>query len=182
MIITIVLSMILTPFVLRNISMLANLLFKEPEVLRERALVGATYTNHIIICGYGPVGRMLAKKFREKQLLYMILEHNVKVVDAAIEGGEEAIFLANAAQKMVLEHFNVDESVAIIVTIENPIQMQLICENIVTFDKSVNSIVKVVNTEEKEIIESLGINHVLNGKELVADRLAEEALECRLQK
>ena len=181
-IITIVLSMILTPFVLKNISYLVSFLFKEPEVLRERAFTGERYRNHIIICGYGPVGKMLAKKFREKQVLYVILEHNVKVVDTAIAGGEETIFLANAAQKMVLEHFNVDESIAIIVTIENTIQMQLICENIVTFDKSVNSIVKVVNTSEKEIIESLGINHVLNGKELVSDSLAKEALECRLQK
>ncbi|MEA1879021.1 MAG: cation:proton antiporter [Campylobacterota bacterium] len=180
MIITIVLSMIITPFILRNISMLASLFFKEPVELRERALTGERYSNHILICGYGPVGKKLAEKFKEQQLLYVILEHNVKVVDKAIAEGEEAIFLANAAQKMVLEHFNVDESIAIIVTIENTIQMQLICENIVTFDRQVNSIVKVVNSSEKEIIENLGINHVLNGKELIADRLLQEALECRL--
>ncbi|CAA6801776.1 MAG: Glutathione-regulated potassium-efflux system protein KefB [uncultured Sulfurovum sp.] len=181
MIITIVVSMIITPFVLRNISKLANIFFKEPVDLEEHALIGERYRNHIVICGYGPVGKILAKKFREQQLLYVILEHNVKVVDKAIEEGEKAIFLANAAQKMVLEHFNVDESIAIIVTIENAIQMQLICENIVTFNRQVNSIVKVVNTQEKEMIESLGINHVLNGKELIADRLLQEALECRLE-
>ena len=180
MIITIVLSMILTPFVLKSIKKLANILSKEPELLRERALIGDTYREHVIICGYGPVGKKLAQKFREKQLLYVILDHNVKVVDQAIADGEEAIFLANAAQKMVLEHFNINDSVAIIVTIENSIQMQLICENIVTFDKKVHSIVKVVNSAEKDVIDGLGINHVLNGKELVADRLAEEALACRL--
>jgi len=167
-------------FVLKSIKKLTNMFSKEPEILRERALIGATYHNHVIICGYGPVGKKLAKMFREKQLLYVILEHSVKVVDKAIEEGEEAIFLANAAQKMVLDHFNINDSVAIIVTIENSIQMQLICENIVTFDKKVHSIVKVVNSAEKDAIEGLGINHVLNGKELVADRLAEEALACRL--
>jgi len=60
--------------------------------------------------------------------------------------------------------------------------MQLICENIVTFNKGVHSIVKVMDPVQKEIIENLGINHVLNGKELVAARLAEEALACRLIK
>jgi CPA2 family monovalent cation:H+ antiporter-2 len=182
MIISIVLSMILTPFVLKNIKFIANIFFKEPELLRERALVGASYEDHVIICGYGPVGKKLAKKFREKQMLYVILEHNVKVVDAAIANGEEAIFLANAAQKMVLNHFNINKSTAIIVTIENAIQMQLICENIVTFDKNVHSIVKVLDPVQKEIIENLGINHVLNGKELVAEKLADEALACRLIK
>jgi CPA2 family monovalent cation:H+ antiporter-2 len=180
MIITIVLSMILTPFVLKSIKQIANRLSKEPEELRERALVGSSYHEHIIICGYGPVGKKLAQKFREKQLLYVILDHNVKVVDKGIAEGEEAIFLANAAQKMVLDHFNINDSVAVIVTVENTIQMQLICENIVSFNKDVHSIVKVVNSAEKDIIEGLGINHVLNGKELVADRLAEEALVCRI--
>lgn len=172
--------MILTPFVLKNIKRIANIFIKEPHLLRERALRGTNYHNHVIICGYGPVGRKLARKFREKQMLYVILENNVKVVDEAISHGEEAIFLANAAQKMVLEHFNVNDSTAIIVTVENTIQMQLICENIVTFDKSVHSIVKVANGIEKEIIEEIGVNHVLNGKELLAERLATEALACRI--
>ena len=180
MIITIVLSMILTPFVLKSIKQIANRLSKEAEQLRERAVVGTSYHEHIIICGYGPVGKKLAQKFREKQLLYVILDHNVKVVDKAIAEGEEAIFLANAAQKMVLEHFNLNDAVAIIVTVENSIQMQLICENIVSLNRNVHSIVKVVNSAEKDIIEGLGIKHVLNGKELVADRLTEEALACRL--
>ena len=180
MIITIVLSMILTPFVLKSIKQIVNRLTKEPEALRERAMAEGSYHDHIIICGYGPVGKKLVKMFRKKQLLYVILEHDVKVVDQAIAEGEEAIFLANAAQKMVLDHFNINDSVAIIVTVENMIQMQLICENIVSFNKNVHSIVKVVNSAEKDIIEGLGINHVLNGKELVADSLAEEALACRI--
>lgn len=180
MIITIVLSMLLTPFVLKNINRIASRFTKEPELLRERALIGATYHNHVIICGYGPVGQMLAKKFRKKQLLYIILDNNIKLVDKAIAEGEEAIFLANAAQKTVLEHFNINDSVAIIVTVENPVRMQLICENIVTFGPKVHSIVKVVNSAEKDIMEGLGVNHVLNGKDIVADKLAEEALACRL--
>ncbi len=180
MIITIVLSMILTPFILKNIRSIANIFSKEPELLRDRALIAGTYNDHIIICGYGPVGKKLAKIFREKKLLYIILDNNIILVDKAIEDGEEAIFLANAGQRVVLEHFNVNQSIAIIVTIENPIQMQLICENIISFGTHINTIVKVVNSAEKELIESIGINYVLNGKEIVADRLAQEALACKL--
>lgn len=181
MIITIVLSMILTPFVLKNIKRLADILHKEPIGLRDRALLGGTYRDHIIICGYGPIGRKLVKIFKERNLLYIILEHDVKVVDKVISQGEEAIYFANAAQKMVLSHFNVNECTAIIVTIENEIQRQLICENIASFDPSINSIVKVNNAEEKEVISSLGIKHIINGRDIIADILAEEALACHLQ-
>lgn len=181
MVITIVLSMIITPFVLKNIKRLADMLTKEPEILRDRALKDASYKDHIIVCGYGPIGERLVKKFRERKILYLILEHDIKVVDAEIVKGEKAIYFANAAQKMVLSHFNVNDCIAIIVTIENEIQRQLICENIASFNPEINSIVKVNNSEEEEVISSLGIKHIINGRDTIADMLAEEALACHLK-
>ncbi len=181
MIITIVLSMILTPFVLKNIKKLADMLHKQPEGLRERALLSGTYKDHIIICGYGPVGQKLVKKFKERKLLYVVLEHDVKVVDKVLAEGEEAIYFANAAQQMVLSHFNVNECTAIIVTIENEIQRQLICENIVSFNPDINSIVKVNNSVEEEVFTSMGIKHIINSRDTIVDMLAEEALACHLK-
>jgi len=181
MIITVILSMIITPFVLKNIKNLADLVTKEPLALRDRALLGDSYRDHIIVCGYGPVGQKLAKMFRERGLLYIILEHDVRVVDNEIAKGEEAIYFANAAQKMVLSHFNVNNCTAIIVAIENEIQRQLICENIASFNPEINSIVKVNNSIEEEVISSLGIKHIINGRDTIADMLAEEALSCHLQ-
>ncbi len=181
MIITIVLSMILTPFVLKNIKKLADIFTKEPVALRDRALLGGTFHDHIIVCGYGPVGRKLVKKFKKRKLLYVILEHDVKVVDEVLSKGEEAIYLANAAQQMVLSHFNVNQCSAIIVTIENEIQRQLICENIVSFSPNINSIVRVNNKAEEKMISALGIKHIINSRDTIADMLAEEALACHLQ-
>ena len=181
MIITIILSMIMTRFVLKNIKKFADTLTKEPDTLRDRALVGDTFKDHIIVCGYGPVGQKLVKLFRERNLLYIILEHDIKIVDAEISKGEEAIYLANAAQKMVLTHFNVNECSAIIVTIENEIQRQLICENIASFNPEINSIVKVNNSAEEEVISELGIKHIVNSREIIADMLADEALACHLK-
>ena len=82
------------------------------------------------------------------------------MVDKVISQGEEAIYFANAAQKMVLSHFNVNECISIIVTIENEMQRQLICENIASFDPSINSIVKVNNNEEEELISSAWVSNI----------------------
>jgi len=80
-----------------------------------------------------------------------------------------------------LSHFNVNDCTAIIVTIENEIQRQLICENIASFNPEINSIVKVNNSAEEEVISSLGIKHIINGRDTIADMLAEEALACHLK-
>jgi len=180
LIIMVVLSMILTPFVLKNIKMLADKLTVEPDTLRERAIVGGTYRDHIIVCGYGPLGQKLVKTFKERNLLYVILEHDVKVVDEVISKGEEAIFFANAAQKMVLDHFNIGQCSAIIVTIDNKIQKQLICENIASFGPHINSVVKVMNSAEEKTISELGIKHVVNARNIVADIMEEEVLACQI--
>jgi len=181
LIITVVLSMIITPFVLKNIKMLSELFIKEPEELQERAMTGRRYSDHIIICGYGTIGLKLVEKFKEMNLLYVILEHDAKTVDDAIAKGEENIYLANAAQKMVLDHFNVNACSAIIVTVENEIQRELICKNITSFNTDINSVVKVNNSTEEKVISQLGIKHVINGRHIVADILAEEALKQELQ-
>jgi CPA2 family monovalent cation:H+ antiporter-2 len=179
MILTIVLSMILTPFILKNIKYLADLTFAEPVGLRERALVSTGYKDHIIVCGYGPVGKMLLERLKEKKVLYVILEHDVKLVDEAIAKGEENIFLANAAQKSVLEHFGIKDSMAIFSAVTNPHQLRLICENIHSFGDNVNSLVSVKNQSQEESIADLNITYVINRRETITNLLAEQLCAFR---
>ncbi|CAA6825914.1 MAG: Glutathione-regulated potassium-efflux system protein KefB [uncultured Sulfurovum sp.] len=174
MIVTIVLSMILTPFILKNIKALADLFFKEPVALRERALVSTGYKNHIIVCGYGSVGKMLVERFKETNVLYVILEHDIKLVDEALAKGEENIFLANAAQKSVLQHFGIKESTAIFSAVNNPHQVRLICENIDSFGENINSVVTVKNKSQEESIADLNITHVMNRRETITNLLAKQ--------
>ena len=179
MIVTIVLSMILTPFILKNVKFFADLLFTEPTELRERALLSTGFKDHIIVCGYGPVGKKLVKRFKENNVLYVILEHDVKLVDTAIEKGENNIYLANAAQKSVLEHFNIKDSLAIFAAVNNPHQLRLICENIDSFGEDVNSVVTVKNKSQEESIADLNITHVINRRETITDLLANQLCSFR---
>jgi CPA2 family monovalent cation:H+ antiporter-2 len=179
MIVTIVLSMILTPFILKNIKALADIFFKEPTVLRERALVSTGFNEHIIVCGYGAVGKQLVAKFKENDVLYVIIEHDVKLVDEAIENGEDNIYLANAAQKSVLEHFGIKSCTAIFSAVNNPHQVRLICENIDSFGENINSVVTVKNKSQEESIADLNITHVINRRKTITDLLAKQICAFR---
>jgi len=179
MIVTIVLSMILTPFVLKKIKGLADIFFTEPTMLRERALLSTGFNDHIIVCGYGAVGKQLVKKFKKNDVLYVIIEHDVKLVDEAIEKGEENIYFANAAQKSVLEHFGIKSCTAIFSAVNNPHQVRLICENISSFGENINSVVTVKNKSQEESIADLNITHVINRRETITDLLAEQICAFR---
>jgi len=158
---------------LKNIKFFADLLFKEPTQLRERALVSTGYKDHIIVCGYGAVGKQLVKRLKKNNTLYVILEHDVKLVDEAIAKGEESIFLANAAQKTILEHFDIKNSMAVVTAVNNAHQLRLICENINSFGANINSVVTVKNKSQEESIADLkNITHVINRRETITELLA----------
>jgi len=181
LIITVVLSMILTPLILKKIKYIADSLLIEPLELRERAIISTGFKNHVIICGYGPLGKKMVKRFKKKDILYVILEHDNTIVDEAIEKGEESIFLANAAQKSVLEHFNIKDSLAVVIAISNDKQVRLIAENIHSFGEGINSIVKVRNDSQEEIIKDLNIKHIINSRETISNILVEKVLTCELK-
>jgi CPA2 family monovalent cation:H+ antiporter-2 len=122
----------------------------------------------------------VVSRLKEQHVLYVILEHDIKIVNDVLARGEEAIFLANAAQKRVLSHFNVERSAAIIVTIENELQRRLVCENIFSFSDRIKSVVKVNNAEEEMIYKNMGITTVINGRDTIAEMLAHEVTVCHL--
>jgi CPA2 family monovalent cation:H+ antiporter-2 len=136
-------------------------------------LVSTGYKDHIIVCGYGSVGKQLVKRLKKHNTLYVILEHDVKLVDEAIANGEESIFLANAAQKSILEHFDVKNSMAVATAVNNAHQLRLICENIDSFGSEINSVVTVKNKSQEESISDLkNITHVINRRETITELLA----------
>ena len=178
LIVTVVLSMIITPFVLKNLKAIVDKFFHEPELVMD-SLESTGYKDHIIICGYGDLGQKLAKKFKKLSLYYVIIEHDILLVEKGRSEGEP-IILANAAQKSVLEAINIRESLAILLAIDNAKKLRLICENIASFDADINSIVKVKNASHENIIKDLKINHIVNQSERMADILMEEAVRCRI--
>lgn len=178
LIITIVLSMILTPFVLRHIGTIADRFFKEPEM--EFIPESTGFKNHIIVIGYGPVGQKIARKLRSYGLFYIVIEHEMELVKKGEAEGEK-IFLANAMQQQTLEALGVKEAQAVIVTLDNAPKLRLVCEAIMRIDKGINTIVKVRNESHANIIAGFGIQHIVNASEEIAEIMTREALTCEIK-
>jgi len=178
LILSVVISMIISPFVLKNIKNIADKFFSEPE-FNITNIDNSGYKDHIIICGYGDLGKSLANKFKQFSLLYIIVEHDSALVEEAKKDNHPVI-LANAAQKEVLQSLNIEDSLAVMVAISNAKKLRLICENISSFDSNINSIVKVNNDSHESIIKDLKINHIVNQSKEMTKLLMEEAVKCKI--
>jgi CPA2 family monovalent cation:H+ antiporter-2 len=179
LIITVVISMILTPFIIRNLSKLADLFISE-KATDDITIKSTGLDNHIIVCGYGPLGKQICKRLRDMSIPHVVIEHDMKLVQEGQKEGE-IIYFGNAAQKDVLEHFNASKSIATIVAIENDHKMRLVCEAISHLNEYINIVVKVKDSKSMKALEGIDIKHIVNSSEEISKILIDEALTCNVK-
>lgn len=177
LILVVIISMILTPFILNNIKKIADSVISEAGINDDFQIKSNGVDNHIIICGYGKLGQEIAKKLKKADEQYLIIEHDINLTHLAKERNEP-IFFGNAASKNILKKLSITTCKAIIVAIDNEKNLRLICENIDSFKKPINTIVKISDLQEQKLLEDLHVNHILNENKEIAKSLIKEALSC----
>jgi len=175
----IVLSMIITPFVLKNLKNLTDKFFNEGGV--EFIVESTQIKDHVVVCGYGSLGQKVVSRLKNLGISYVIIEHNLKLVEKGKKNGE-LIVLGNAAQVSILEAVNIKNSIAAIVAVDNAVKLRLISKIISSINSHINIVVKVVNFDEKEFLDDLKINHIVVAADEIASILVKEAMLCKLKK
>ena len=173
-----VLSIVVTPFILSRVSVIAGMFFKETSMTEdfESLLV---YSNHVIVCGYGIVGKFVVQALRLEEVKYIIVDNSYKHVQEALVDGEKAYY-GDMSKIAILDKLHIHEAISVIVTLDNLAKKRLICESILSYAPQVKVVVKVVSMEEKRELRGLPITVTVDGKKEVAAKLVCEALYCEL--
>ncbi len=180
LIVTIVISMILTPIILKNLSKAAAKLIPEDVMMITNTYnVSEDTENHVIVLGYGRFGQAIVKELKAFGQKYVILEHNVKFYQTGKENNEPIVF-GNAAQKHILNSLNITKASAVIVAVNNPESLHLICEAVGSLTHNSKTIVTVSSEEEKESLNGLHLEHIIVETNQIAKAVVDEVLYCRL--
>ena len=169
-----VLSMIITPFIVNNIYKLAS--FFVVEFFESDKITPINAKNHIILCGYSTLGRIVAKQLEEKKEEFVIISDDLRHVLLAQKRGYKAYF-GHLNKSPVLESLKVDEASSIIVTVRNLTRKRLICESLLSFKEDINIIVNVDTVAEKKSLRDLPIKSFVLAQHEVADLLVQKALD-----
>lgn len=169
-------SMIVTPFVLNNIYKLSSLF--EKEFYESDVITPIDKKNHIIIVGFGTLGRAVAHELREKDKDFIIISDNLHHVLLARRVNYLAYF-GHLNKLPVMESLKVEESASIIITTQSEHNKELIGKAVTAYYGAANIIVKVDTDEERQHFEELSnISCVDSNKEL-SSRLVELSLKAR---
>jgi CPA2 family monovalent cation:H+ antiporter-2 len=178
LVLVVVLSIVVTPFILSRIAMIAGKFFKETSMTENFESL-SVHTNHVIVCGYGITGKFVVKALRAEEIKYIIVDNSYKHVQEAMLDGEEAYY-GDMSKMAILDKLHTREAISVIVTLDNSTKKRLICEAILNFASNANVVTSVANLEEKRELRGLNINVTIDGKREVAARLVCEALYCDL--
>lgn len=178
LVLLVVLSMIITPFMIANVNKISSLFFKD-KLLVEEINASVNMRNHVIVCGYSVVGKFAVRYLKEKHMNYVIIDNSYKHVKEGLEDGEP-IFYGNAEKVSVLQALSIDQASAVLLTLENFEKKRLICESILKYNSNLNLVVKIDSLEEKLGLSDLAINYIVDGKKEVAALLVEASSKCTL--
>lgn len=180
LIVTIVLSMILTPIALKNLSKIASSLLPDDVMdIPAPMAVDKDLKGHVVVLGYGHLGQEIVRELKDMRNDYIIIENKILFYQMGKSDNEPIIF-GNAAQKHILESVNIKKACAVIVAIDNQDQLRIVCETIHDLTKNTKTIVKITKTEDKKLLEGLHLEHIVVDDQIVAKALVEETRVCSI--
>lgn len=123
----------------------------------------ATLQNHIVIIGYGRVGRVIGPELERYGAPYLIVEQNREYVQELRQQGLPAIY-GDAAVPGVLEHARLKDARLLAVATPDALLARQIVELARTVNPAIDTVVRTHSEEGKQLLEQLGVGLVVMGE------------------
>jgi CPA2 family monovalent cation:H+ antiporter-2 len=151
-----IITMALTPFLMRIGPWLGRTLQRS----KEPAGTQSCKVRHIIIVGFGVIGKHLAAAARMRKIPYEIIEMNPESVNAERQKGEP-IFFGDATQETVLEHAGIAAAKVLVIAIPDPLAARLIVATARSMNPALHIIVRTPHIRELAPLRRLGADEVV---------------------
>lgn len=181
LLIAVVFSMMLTPFMIRNIRFFTDWIKQKTHLDIEEAKPPQGFSDHVIICGYSRIGKRVANHLKASSIRYVAIDNHHQLVSKGQQEGDSVIF-GNAAQKRILHKAGLKTAAAVIIAIDDEKKAQMISEAIISYASNMNIIVKVSDKESFALIEGLPMEHIIDENDLIAREMVNQALSCSVTK
>lgn len=181
LVLTVIFSMILTPFLLKNLRAISTAFIREHEKSAPAFSGTIGLHNHIVVCGYGTFGKEVVTYLKRYDINYIAIDYNLAQVEEGIRAGDNVQF-GNIAQKAILEKLNLEECVAVVVAVDDTRKIRVICESILQKAPHCHIIAKVTTKAEEEELGELDIYRVVNEKHEIARLLGQAAISCEYER
>ncbi|MFN7457023.1 MAG: cation:proton antiporter [Gemmatimonas sp.] len=135
----------------------------------------ATPVNHVIVIGYGRVGRTIGEAFQRVGVPFVAIEQDRRVAEAMRTLGVAAVY-GDATRPGILEHARPEFARLLVVASPDPYHARRIIELARVRNPDIDIIVRTHADTEQEFFEQLGVGKALMGERELAFGMAYHAL------
>ena len=179
-----IITMMLTPAVVQLSPHIATHM---PEMQRLRSIFpepgemelesqAAPLRDHVIICGYGLNGRMLARTLRRLGIEYLVLELDPAIVRQTTAEGE-SIFFGDSTKADILEKAGVSRARALVYAISDPFALPRAVATVRAMNPNLVTIVRTARVQHTSALEKAGASQVVASELSAAKEVIGRVLE-----
>jgi len=167
MIVVIVISMIMTPILLKNLNKIADKFSLEKQSDSDKSVsIDENRQEHVVMIGYGEFGQEIVHALKQVDKPYIIIENDIQRYNDA-KKHNEAIIFGNALKKEVLKNAAIKDADNVVIAINDVHKLRQLCEKIAHYIDKSQIVVKVHSHREKKLIEDLDLGYVIVENDLI---------------
>lgn len=172
---TAVITMVLTPFAVRGAEPLATRLRRRSRILETHHLPAEGFRDHIIIVGYGRVGRYTAEVLQRLNLPCVVIDQDYNAVTRAKAEGLAVIY-GDATSPMVLEAAGLEYARMVLVVVAAGVDVEQVVRQVRRLQPKTPLVVRAASVAQVEELQPLGVTEIVQpefeaGIELVRQTL-----------
>ncbi|MDD2365048.1 MAG: cation:proton antiporter [Desulfuromonadaceae bacterium] len=176
--VTVVLSMIVTPFLLNNLDRIVNFIFRG-KIERDDQVCSEVFGEHVILCGYGAFGRAVSEKLDMAGVRHVIVTGNTDGYVKAKELGKLVVF-GDSADRVLLESLQIKKAISTIIAEDDVDRVKLVSAAISLIDRNLKVIAKVLNEDDLHQLTEFNHEMLLDGNSQAATLLVEQISKSKM--
>ncbi len=181
-------SITLNPFVFRVIepaqawirsrSNLARILERSDDPLAELPMTVASshVTSHVVLVGYGRVGRLIGEALAKRELSFVVAEQNRELVEGLRKRGIHAV-AGDAAEPAVLIQAHIARAAMLVIAVPDTLRARRMIETARILNPPIEIIVRTHNEEEAALLRRESGGAVFMGEHELALSMTRHILE-----
>jgi len=183
-----ILSIIATPYLLKlnpRVKKAFAFMNKKKWIMRDMELQTAFHLEpgaegqlerHVILCGYGPTGAIVAKRLQGIGFPLVIVDLNYKQVQALKASKQNAVY-GDSASTIVLEAAGLKNAALLVVTIPDPQAMRALVRKVKRERPDLPIVMRVRYMSDRDSLVALGADEVVWEEQEAGEELARRALK-----
>jgi len=128
----------------------------EMERMREEL----PYRDHVVLCGYGRVGKYIGRALEMAGIPFVVVDYNNAAIRLLRERGIPVVY-GDPADKDVLDYAQVDYAKAVIIAIPDRHTQEMVIANAQTLNRRIKIICRTHHEEDQKHLKSLGVDAVV---------------------